>query len=142
LDRTKQISYSAVNDDYCDCSDGSDEPGTSACDGMMFYCENKGFTPQLIRSSWVDDGICDCCDGSDEPLRRIICPNICDSLNETIDRQNLEEKDRNYTEALSMKKALILIAERTLKEKSQELRKLYLLMDVIQSSIEALEGNI
>ena len=27
-----------VNDDTCDCSDGSDEPGTSACD-FHFYCE-------------------------------------------------------------------------------------------------------
>ena len=27
LDRSKQIPWSAVNDDYCDCADGSDEPG-------------------------------------------------------------------------------------------------------------------
>jgi hypothetical protein len=29
LDGTKTISWSAVNDDYCDCPDGSDEPGAS-----------------------------------------------------------------------------------------------------------------
>jgi len=27
LDGSKQISWAAVNDDFCDCPDGSDEPG-------------------------------------------------------------------------------------------------------------------
>ena len=27
LDGTKSVPWSAVNDDYCDCPDGSDEPG-------------------------------------------------------------------------------------------------------------------
>ena len=27
LDGSKQIKWSAVNDDFCDCPDGSDEPG-------------------------------------------------------------------------------------------------------------------
>ena len=33
------IPLSRVNDDFCDCADGSDEPGTSACDNGHFYCK-------------------------------------------------------------------------------------------------------
>ena len=35
--------------------DGSDEPGTSACNNGKFYCENSGHRSQLLVSSRVGD---------------------------------------------------------------------------------------
>jgi len=64
----EQIPLSSVNDDYCDCTDFTDEPSTNACPENRFYCLNQKDVahPISIPSSRVNDGICDCCDGSDE----------------------------------------------------------------------------
>eukprot|EP00927_Polykrikos_kofoidii_P027522 TRINITY_DN24172_c0_g6_i1.p1 TRINITY_DN24172_c0_g6~~TRINITY_DN24172_c0_g6_i1.p1 ORF type:complete len:799 (-),score=167.07 TRINITY_DN24172_c0_g6_i1:113-2509(-) len=69
LDGSQTVPLAMVNDDFCDCPDGSDEPGTSACAGFAgrcFYCRNEGSRPKFIYASRVGDGVCDCCDGSDE----------------------------------------------------------------------------
>lgn len=66
LDGSLLIPFANVNDNYCDCADASDEPGTSACGNGVFYCENAGHQPYYVPSSWVNDGVCDCCDASDE----------------------------------------------------------------------------
>lgn len=85
LNGNGEISWSRVNDDYCDCpEDGSDEPATNACEKGRFYCRFQkrhqtgrgGYTS--IPSAWVNDGVCDCCDGSDEWLRGDLhCRNAC-----------------------------------------------------------------
>jgi protein kinase C substrate 80K-H len=66
LNGAQTFSFDQVNDDYCDCADGSDEPGTPACQNSVFYCENPGYKKMEIPSYRVNDGICDCCDGTDE----------------------------------------------------------------------------
>ncbi|KAG7988250.1 hypothetical protein I3843_03G177800 [Carya illinoinensis] len=76
-DGSKSFTRDRVNDDFCDCLDGTDEPGTSACPAGKFYCRNAGSIPRFIYSSRVNDRFCDCCDGSDEYDGSINCPNTC-----------------------------------------------------------------
>jgi protein kinase C substrate 80K-H len=51
-------SFTRVNDDFCDCPDGSDEPGTSACPGGKFFCANRGHEGRTLSAAFVDDGVC------------------------------------------------------------------------------------
>lgn len=58
VDGSSAIPFVYVNDDYCDCPDGSDEPGTPACLDGVFHCSNLGHISKDIRSSRVNDDIC------------------------------------------------------------------------------------
>lgn len=116
-----RIPFDRVNDDFCDCPDGSDEPGTSACghvESLTFYCENQGHIPGRLPSDRVDDGVCDykiCCDGSDEPEGR--CPNKCKEIHAAYLKQRAEQ-ERILKQALKTKEKLISRAQ--LARESQE----------------------
>ncbi|TYZ62429.1 hypothetical protein PybrP1_008671 [[Pythium] brassicae (nom. inval.)] len=90
----RSLPSTRLNDDYCDCADGSDEPLTAACShapSAIFQCRDGG---QRFASAFVGDGVCDCCDGSDEAAGR--CPDTCaqyhdrtlDSLRERLEAVN------------------------------------------------------
>ncbi|XP_061389830.1 glucosidase 2 subunit beta [Musca vetustissima] len=98
LDESKTLKFTQINDDYCDCPDGSDEPGTSACPNGIFHCINQGHRSQDLPSSRVNDGICDCCDGSDEyhPTAGR-CSNSCDELGRA-------EREQRKSQAEMLKK--------------------------------------
>ncbi|XP_028761707.1 glucosidase 2 subunit beta isoform X1 [Neltuma alba] len=118
-DGTKSFPRDRLNDNFCDCTDGTDEPGTSACPTGKFYCRNLGSRPQFIFSSRVNDNFCDCCDGSDEYDGSIHCPNTCvmggnveyrsdlvsSGAKKTDDGMKLEESVYNLT---ALKVAIVL----------------------------------
>ncbi|OHT11026.1 hypothetical protein TRFO_19414 [Tritrichomonas foetus] len=93
FDNTKKIPLSKLNDNYRDCNDGSDEPGTSlGPTDVNFYCRNENYIPYEIPRWSVGDGICDCCDGSDEQKSssHSKCEDTCKKNNK--ERKKLNKK--------------------------------------------------
>nr|POF03780.1 glucosidase 2 subunit beta [Quercus suber] len=128
------IPLARVNDDYCDCPDGSDEPGTSACSHLSplspntrahtistsvnttlalpgFYCKNKGHIPSYVPFTNVNDGICDyeqCCDGSEEweSVGGVKCEDKCKAIGKEW-RKHDEARQKSLGNAARRRKELV-----------------------------------
>ncbi|CAK7341363.1 unnamed protein product [Dovyalis caffra] len=133
---SKKFSQAQLNDDFCDCSDGSDEPGTSACPHGKFYCRNVGHLPVSLHSSKVNDGICGkmgygfvslvsfyCCDGSDEYNGEVKCPNSCWEAGK-VARDKLKKKIDIYKEGVAIRKKEVKQAKQAIAKDKEELSKL------------------
>ncbi|KAH7356217.1 glucosidase II beta subunit-like-domain-containing protein [Pyrenochaeta sp. MPI-SDFR-AT-0127] len=138
-----KIPVARLNDDYCDCPDGSDEPGTSACSYLSplspsqpsgfkagsvndtlalpgFYCKNKGHQPSYIPFTSVNDGVCDyelCCDGSEEYDRvgGVKCEDQCAKIGKEWKKQD-EIRQKSINAARQRRRELITEAGRLRKE--------------------------
>ncbi|KAJ3308441.1 hypothetical protein HDV04_001222 [Boothiomyces sp. JEL0838] len=90
-----------VNDDFCDCDDGSDEPGSL---GLI----------QGRQHARMEN----CCDGSDEYLKLTKCPDTCGELHQAY----LQEQARlEEIRKLGAQKKMELIANA--KDKIKELKR-------------------
>ncbi|OIW10241.1 hypothetical protein TanjilG_27992 [Lupinus angustifolius] len=122
-DGSRKFTIQQLNDNFCDCLDGTDEPGTSACPGGKFYCRNAGHVPVYLFSSRVNDGICDCCDGTDEYDGKVNCPNTCWESGK-VAREKLKKKIATYQEGVKLRKQEIEQAKLAQEKDQSELSKL------------------
>ncbi|XP_049601460.1 glucosidase 2 subunit beta [Syngnathus scovelli] len=137
LDGSRTIPFDRVNDDYCDCQDGSDEPGTPACPNGSFHCTNAGYRPVFIPSSRINDGICDCCDATDEYNSGASCPNTCRELGRK-EKESLQKLAEIAKEGFILKQQLIQEAKRGLEEKKTKASELEASKKQLEETLEAL----
>ncbi|KAB2607562.1 glucosidase 2 subunit beta-like [Pyrus ussuriensis x Pyrus communis] len=137
-DGSKKFSRAQLNDDFCDCPDGTDEPGTSACPAGKFYCRNVGHAPFLIFSSRVNDGICDCCDGSDEYDGQVKCPNTCWEAGK-VARDKLKKKISTYQEGVAIRKQEVEQAKIAMAKDEAELSKLQSEEKILKKLVDQLK---
>eukprot|EP00929_Paragymnodinium_shiwhaense_P087508 TRINITY_DN47670_c0_g1_i1.p1 TRINITY_DN47670_c0_g1~~TRINITY_DN47670_c0_g1_i1.p1 ORF type:complete len:550 (-),score=215.06 TRINITY_DN47670_c0_g1_i1:15-1664(-) len=132
----RRLPKSVVNDEYCDCADGSDEPGTGACAGQqdtMFYCPNEESLPKYVYASMVNDGVCDCCDGSDEWRRPDACANSCKAEGAELHR-TLASREKNLLDGLELRRSLVEKAKKDRGSMQEELESLKKEMQTLEDA--------
>ncbi|KAK3159873.1 hypothetical protein QOZ80_1BG0052140 [Eleusine coracana subsp. coracana] len=137
-DGSGRFTRDKLNDDFCDCPDGTDEPGTSACPEGKFYCKNAGHTPITIFSSRVNDGICDCCDGSDEYDSNVTCKNTCWEAGKAA-REKLKKKVATYKSGVVIRKQEVEKAKEAYAKDEVELIKLKGEEKILQGLVDKLK---
>lgn len=161
-DPSIKLSFDRVNDNTCDCPDGSDEPGTAACahidplspdqplpgSGAVsagakltlpgFWCENKGHIGSYVPFVYVNDGMCDhdlCCDGTEEygHVGGVRCENRCAEIGKEF--QRLAKEKRQKMERAAKQKNAMLSEARELRRKAEAK------IDQLKSEIKLLDVN-
>nr|CAD1828969.1 unnamed protein product [Ananas comosus var. bracteatus] len=137
-DGSKQFTRDQLNDEFCDCPDGTDEPGTSACPGGKFYCRNVGHAPLTIFSSRVNDGICDCCDGTDEYDGKANCQNTCWEAGKAA-REKLKKKIATFKDGVAIRNQEVEKAKQAFAKDEAELAKLKNEEKILNGLVEKLK---
>ncbi|KAH7400996.1 glucosidase II beta subunit-like protein-domain-containing protein [Phaeosphaeria sp. MPI-PUGE-AT-0046c] len=163
------VPIAQVNDDYCDCPDGSDEPGTAACSYISplsppqpssgkpgtineslalpgFYCKNKGHIASYIPFTNVNDGVCDyelCCDGSDEydGVGGVKCEDQCAKIGKEWRKQD-EIRQKSLNAARQRRKDLITDAGRLRKEVEDRIQTLKAQIEGQTLKVDGLEKSL
>ncbi|TDH70308.1 hypothetical protein CCR75_001657 [Bremia lactucae] len=136
----QRLDFSRLNDNYCDCADGSDEPGTSACSHTpaVFHCVNAGFFSVDIPTSQVNDGICDCCDGSDEYANVASCASACVLKMEAFKADKKGEIEQ-LEAGLKDRVALVAESQRLWNEELEKTQQLETLIASLKMALEDME---
>ncbi|KAL6626376.1 hypothetical protein ACP70R_030102 [Stipagrostis hirtigluma subsp. patula] len=141
-DGSGRFTRDKLNDDFCDCPDGTDEPVDTSVPGgeilRKFYCKNAGHTPITIFSSRVNDGICDCCDGSDEYDSNVTCKNTCWEAGKAA-REKLKKKVATYKSGVVIRKKEVERAKEAFAKDEAELAKLKGEEKVLQGLVDKLK---
>ena len=151
-----------INDNSCDCPDGSDEPGTAACANLDplspeqplansptgttntthalpgFWCANEGHIGSYVPFMYVNDGVCDyelCCDGTEEyrGVGGVKCPNKCAEIGKEW-RHTQQEKQARLEKAMKKRNTMA-------KEAREIKRTLEKKISTLKADINLLETN-